>query len=78
MVMTAQTLEAEIRKQLDQLPPEQQRQVLEFARSLVATRIRGVPGKDLLRFAGVIDTEDLNIMKQTIEEGCEKIDLNEW
>ena len=78
MVMTAQTLEAEIRKQLDQLPLEQQRQVLEFARSLVATRIRGVPGKDLLRFAGVIDTEDLNIMKQTIEEGCEKIDLNEW
>jgi hypothetical protein len=76
--MIAQTLESEIREQLDQLPPRQQRQVLEFARSLVATQIRGVPGKDLLHFAGSIDAEDLNAMKQAIDEGCEKIDLNEW
>ncbi len=76
--MIAQTLESEIREHLDQLSPTQQRQVLEFARSLVAAQIRGVPGKDLLRFAGSIDAEDLNAMKRAIDEGCEKIDLNEW
>ncbi len=54
--MIAQTVEAEIREQLSQLPVEQQRRVLEFARSLVATRVRGVPGKTLLRFAGAINT----------------------
>lgn len=76
--MIAQTLESEIREQLEQLPPEQQRQVLEFARSLVTIQIRGVPGRGLLRFAGSIDAEDLNAMKQAIDESCEKIDLNEW
>ena len=76
--MTAQALESEIREQLDQLPPEQQQQVLAFARSLVAAQIQGVPGTDLLRFAGVIDADDLSIMRQAIEEGCEKIDRNEW
>lgn len=67
--MVTQTLASEIHEQLDRLPPEQQRQVLDFARSLVAAQVRGVPGKDLLRFAGGIDTEDLQAMKQAIEEG---------
>jgi hypothetical protein len=52
--MVTQTLEAEIREQLNQLPPEQQHQVLEFARLLVAARVRGTPGKSLLRFIGSI------------------------
>ncbi len=76
--MIAQTLEAEIRKQLNQLPPEQQRKVLEFARSLVTAQIRGVPGKDLLHFAGTIDTDDLTSMKQAIEDECEKVDQDGW
>jgi hypothetical protein len=77
-VMIAQTVEAEIREQLSQLPVEQQRRVLEFARSLVAARVRGVPGKTLLRFAGAINTDDLTAMKQAIEEGCEQVSLNDW
>jgi hypothetical protein len=76
--MIAQTVEAEIREQLSQLPVEQQRRVLEFARSLVAARVRGVPGKVLLRFAGAINTDDLTAMKQAIEEGCEQVSLNDW
>jgi hypothetical protein len=76
--MMAQTLEAEIREQLSQLPIKQQRRVLEFARSLVAARVRGVPGKALLRFAGVINTDNLTAMKQAIEEGCEQVSLNDW
>ena len=72
------TLETEIREQLSQLPLEQQRQVLEFARALVATRVRGVPGHALLRFAGLVEADDLAAMKQAIEEDCEQVHPNEW
>lgn len=76
--MTIPTLEAEIREQLHRLPLEQQRQVLEFARALVATQVRGVPGQTLLRFAGTIDTNDLAMMAQAIEAGCEQVDRDAW
>jgi len=39
---------------------------------------KGVPGKQLLRFAGAIQKDDLQAITQTIEAGCERIDLNEW
>jgi hypothetical protein len=76
--MMSPTLETEIQEQLSQLPLEQQRQVLEFARALVATRVRGVPGHAVLRFAGLIETDDLATMQQAIEEGCEQVQANEW
>jgi predicted DNA-binding antitoxin AbrB/MazE fold protein len=40
--------------------------------------LKGVPGKQLLRFAGVIPADDLQTMTQTIEAGCERIDQSEW
>ena len=58
--------------------PEQQRRVLEFARALAVTTPRGVPGKQLLSFAGAIKTEDLDIMTSAIEQGCEKVDSGQW
>lgn len=76
--MTSPTLETEIQKQLLQLPLEQQRQVLEFARALVAARVRGVPGRTLLRFAGLVETDDLALIKQAIEEDCEQVQPHEW
>ena len=76
--MMSPTLETEVREQLSHLPLEQQRQVLEFARALVAARVHGVPGQALLRFAGTIDSEDLAAMAQTIEEGCERVQPDEW
>ncbi|MDQ3458704.1 MAG: hypothetical protein M3498_05280 [Deinococcota bacterium] len=76
--MKTQTIEAEIREQLNRLPLEQQHRVLEFARSLATSQVRGVSGKALLRFAGTVDAADLTIMKQVIEEGCERIDHDEW
>jgi hypothetical protein len=39
---------------------------------------RGVPGPQLLRFAGAISPDDLQLMRQAIEEGCERVDTNEW
>lgn len=35
-------------------------------------------GRDLLKFVGSIPADDLKRMSEAIEEGCERIDLNEW
>jgi hypothetical protein len=52
--------------------------VLEFARALVTTCVRGVPGHALLQFAGLVEPDELALMKQAIEEGCEQVQPNEW
>ena len=74
----SQTLQKEILDQLDKLPPEQQRKVLDFARSLSRANPVGKAGKDLLNFAGAVGADDLKAMSQAIEEGCEQINTNEW
>ena len=76
--MTNPTLERALHDQLDQLPFEQQRQVLEFARALAAAHMRGVPGHTLLRFAGTIEATDLAVMTQAIDDSCEKVNPDEW
>jgi hypothetical protein len=58
----SQTLEKEILDQLNKLPYEQQRKVLDFARSLSRANPVGKAGKDLLNFAGAIEAEDLKSM----------------
>jgi hypothetical protein len=63
---------------LSQLPLEQQRQVLDFARTLTMPPPLGVRGASLLRFAGAIDVSDLDAMSRAIEAGCERIDADEW
>lgn len=57
------------------LTPDAQQKVLNFTSAL---RPQGVPGKELLRFAGTIAPDDLALMTQAIETECERIDLNEW
>ena len=39
--------------------------------------LSGVPGQQLLRFAGAIPLDDIQLMRQAIEEGCERVDTNE-
>lgn len=65
-------------EQLKTLPYEMQWRVLEFTRSLAVSVPPGVPGMQLLRFAGSIPPEDLKVMRQAIEDGCERVDSNEW
>ncbi len=76
--MTNPILEKALHDQLDQLPLEQQRQVLEFARALATAPVRGVPGHTLVPFAGTIEADDLLTMTQAIEDGCEKVNPDEW
>jgi hypothetical protein len=70
------SLQKELLDQLDKLSPQKQRRVLEFARSL--SRPRGMTVDQLYAFAGSISPEDLKLMEEAIEEGCEQIEPDEW
>jgi len=65
-------------EQLKSLPHDLQWRVLEFTRALAQSTPRGVPGQQLLRFAGTITPHDAQLMREAIEQGCEQIDANEW
>jgi len=71
-------LKHEIFQVLAQLPEERQRQVLHFARSLTPLPPVGIPGKKLLRFAGILNPQEAKALSQAIEEGCERVDPNAW
>ena len=64
-------------EQLKSLPQELQRRVLEFTRALAVSTPHGVAGVQLLRFAGTIPMDDVKVMRETIEQGCEQLDANE-
>jgi len=72
------SIKRKLLEQLDALPYEFQRRVLDFAQALALSVPKGVPGKQLLRFVGAIPADDLQMMVQAIEAGCERIDWDEW
>ncbi len=65
-------------EQLRDLPQDLQWRVLEFTRALAVSAPKGVPGEQLLSFAGVITPDDAQLMREAIEQGCEQVDVNEW
>ena len=75
--MDNSTIIQEIVEQLEKLTLGQQRQVLDFALELSGELSKRYPGEKLLQFAGTISKEDLEIMKQTIEEGCGMASLSQ-
>lgn len=68
----------EVVEQLRVMPQHLQWQVLEFVQTLLKANIQGTPGQQLLRFAGSIPPEELQLMCEAIERDCERIDLDEW
>ena len=68
----------EIIKRLDRLPFEIQIKILDLAEAAAPSPQKGVSGKKLLRFAGILNADDATDMTQAIENGCEKVDINEW
>lgn len=75
--MTLSALEQEILSHLHNLALPQQREVLAFVRALAATPV-GIPGKELLAFAGAIESHDLAALQQAIDADCEQVNLDEW
>ncbi len=72
------TLITQMVEKLNRLPADLQQKVLEFVEMLTVSVQRGVPGRQLLRFAGGIPLGDLQLMRLAIEAGCEQVDVNEW
>jgi hypothetical protein len=65
-------------EQLKVLPHDLQWRVLEFTHALAISTPQGVPGRQLVRFAGTIPADDAQLMREAIEHGCEQVDANEW
>jgi hypothetical protein len=76
--MSVSPIADEIIREVNGLPPELQRRVLGYARSLVLSRPRGTPGRKLLPLAGTLPPEDAQEMIEAIEAGCEQVDESEW
>ncbi len=76
--MTHSSIKKEIVEQLDHLPPELQRRVLDFTRALTLSSPKGVPGKQLLRFAGILKPDDAQDMALAIEVDCDRVDAGGW
>lgn len=71
-------IKEQILRDLDRLSTEQQKRAAELVHGLVSARPKGTPGRELLRFAGILDDESAREMTEAIEKGCERVDLDEW
>ena len=65
-------------EELKVMPEDLQYRVLEFSRTLVSSQIHGVPGRQLLSFAETISPNDIQLMREAIEQGCEQVDIDKW
>ncbi|MBM3746656.1 MAG: DUF2281 domain-containing protein [Acidobacteria bacterium] len=72
------SITSRITEQLEHLPAELQRRVLDFVEALAQSQPKGEPGANLLRFAGSLDPQSAQEMRAAIEEGCEQVDRDEW
>ncbi len=77
----SESLTHEINQQVTLLSLVQQQEVLGFIHSISSSTAKpgkGTRGKDLLKFVGSISSEDLELMKTAIEEGCGQADPDGW
>ncbi len=72
------SIKQEIIEQLDKLPIGLQKRVLDFTQALVLSMPKGMSGRDLMKFVGIISPEDAKAMQKAIEEGCEQVNKDEW
>ena len=75
--MTESVITQQLVAQVDQLPLEFQRKVLDFAQALAMALPKGVPGRSPVRFAGGIEAADVQAMSEAIKAGCGQVDADE-
>jgi hypothetical protein len=73
--MTTTSIKDNLLSQIDKLPHDLQLRVLDFVKALMP---KGVEGRSLLRFEGIIPKDDLQLISKAIKEGCEKVEVSEW
>ena len=71
-------IQRQLLDELDRMPVNKQRAVLDFAQGLARGRPRGASGADMMKFFGRLPPDDAQRMAEVIEEGCERIFPNEW
>ena len=76
--MVLPAVKDQILQDLDQLSPEQQKQAAELVHGLVSRLPKGASVEDLVQLAGSLDDQSAREMMEAIEEGCERVDLDEW
>ena len=67
-----------IAKQVEQLPPAMQEEVLRFVVSLTGAVPIGEKGADLRQFSGSLDSTSAQQMSEAIEREREHIDSGQW
>ena len=69
-------------RQITILPYSFQKRALqsiqELSKELALSTKTGVPGSTLLKYAGFIAPDDLQIMSEVIENDCNRVDADEW
>ena len=75
--MAIPKLRDEIIRELDRMPVDSQRQVLDLARGISRTPT-GTPIEKLQPLAGTLDDQSAREMRLAIEKGCERVDLDGW
>ena len=76
--MVLPAIKEQILSDLDRLSPQQQERAAELVHGLISPLPRGASIEDLMSLAGSLDDESAWEMKAAIEEGCERIDADEW
>ncbi len=69
--MISPEIKKQIIEDLDNLPLESQKKVRDFTHALRVSQPEGTPGKNLLKFSGIMDDETADEMRQAIKD-CEK------
>ncbi len=77
--MAALSVKEQLVREVDRLSPEQQQALLDYAQRL-QNLLAGTPGEVLLEHINDFDFApgEVDDMMRAIEEGCERIDLDEW
>lgn len=76
--MVLPAVKDQILQDLDQLSPERQKQAAELVHGLVGRLPKGASIEDLMQLSGSLDDQSAREMMEAIEEGCERVDLDEW
>jgi len=76
--MVVPSVKKQILSDLDRLSPAEQEHAAELVHRLVSPLPRGASIEELQQVAGTLDDESAREMMAAIEEGCERVDADEW
>jgi hypothetical protein len=76
--MIKTTLKKKLMHDLDKLPVEMQVKVQDFILTMLVLKKKGVPGRSLLKYSGVLDADACRKITSAVREGCGIVDSHEW